>query len=476
MAGVALVATVTWAAFAVFHVNALIVGLAYVLSVLIVAARWGLTESLVTSIAAMLCLNYFFLPPIRSVTIGDPQNWIALFAFFVTSATASKLSATVRNRAAEAQARKIEVDRLYQLSLSLMLMDTTKKLEPQLVAAIKKHFAFDAVAFCDATTAEISCSGTENSSFEKEMLRTTKSSWFDSQKRPAQVGGEFMVVPVSLGGCTLGSLEAIGPPLSESAVQAIANLAAVTLQHAHQQVALGRLEVARQNEQLRSTLLDAVAHDFLTPLTSIKSAVTAVRSEYKHDPEEEDFLAVVEEESDRLSEMINEITDMARVEPGKLHLRRRESPVHDLIRVSVDRMRRLLSDRALSVEIQSDIPSVNADPEMVGLALRQLLGNAIKFSPQDSVIAIKASQDNDFVTVRVSDRGPGIPSNELDAIFERFYRGKRTPENVAGTGMGLSIAREIINAHQGNLWVENMPEGGAEFSFTLPVFHEVCKS
>jgi two-component system, OmpR family, sensor histidine kinase KdpD len=248
------------------------------------------------------------------------------------------------------------------------------------------------------------------------------------------------------------------------------------LQHAHQQVALGRLEVARQNEQLRSTLLDAVAHDFLTPLTSIKSAVTAVRSEYKHDPEEEDFLAVVEEESDRLSEMINEITDMARVEPGKLHLRRRESPVHDLIRVSVDRMRRLLSDRALSVEIQSDIPSVNADPEMVGLALRQLLGNAIKFSPQDSVIAIKASQDNDFVTVRVSDRGPGIPSNELDAIFERFYRGKRTPENVAGTGMGLSIAREIINAHQGNLWVENMPEGGAEFSFTLPVFHEVCKS
>jgi len=471
---VGLVAAITWAAFSVLHVNALIVGFGYVLAVLIVAARWGLTESLVTSVAAMLCLNYFFLPPILSLTITDAQNWVALFAFFVTSVTASKLSATVRSRAAEAQARTIEVDHLYQLSLSLMLIDIRRDFGPQLAAAVKKHFAFDAVAFCDGATGEIYIAGVEDARFEHEMLRavaTTKTSWFVSRKQSTPVGVEVVVTPVALGGRILGSLGAIGPPLSELAVQAIANLTAVTLEHAHQQVALGRLEVARQNEQLRSILLDAVAHDFLTPLTSIKSAVTAVRSEYNHEADEEDFLAVVEEEADRLSEMINEITDMARIEPGKLRIRLREARVHDLIRSSVDRMKTLLNHRPLNVDIQGDIPLVNADPEMVGLALRQLLGNAVKFSPPESTIAISACRDDDAVRVRVSDQGPGIPRDEMDSIFERFYRGKRSRETVAGTGMGLSIAREIINAHYGRLWVENVREGGAEFSFTLPLFH-----
>jgi two-component system sensor histidine kinase KdpD len=219
-----------------------------------------------------------------------------------------------------------------------------------------------------------------------------------------------------------------------------------------------------------------VAHDFLTPLTSIKSAVTAVRSEYRHEAEEEDFLAVVEEEADRLSEMINEITDMARIEPGKLHIRLRESRIEDVVRSSVDRVRTILKHRPMEVRIEKSISPVNTDPEMLGLALRQLLGNAMKFSPPESTISIAAWQVGDAVRVIVRDRGPGIPRDEMEAIFERFYRGKQTRETVAGTGMGLSIAREIINAHHGRLWAENADEGGAEFAFTLPVFREDHRS
>jgi two-component system, OmpR family, sensor histidine kinase KdpD len=473
LTGVALVAAITWTAFSVLHVNALIVGFAYVLAVLVIAAQWGLTESLITSVAAMLCLNYFFLPPILSLTIADPQNWVALFAFFATSVTASKLSASVRSRAAEAQARRIEVDHLYELSLSLMLIDTRKELGSQLASAIRKHFGFDAVAFCETATGAIHFSGAAETRFEEEMLRavaTTQSSWFVSRKPSTPISMEAMVAPVMLGGRILGSLGAIGSPLSESAVQAIANLAAITLEHAHQQLAFGRIEAARQNERLRSILLDAVAHEFLTPLTSIKSAVTTVRSEYKHESEEDDFLAVVEEETGRLSEMIDEITDMARIEPGKLRIRLRESRIQDLVRSSVDRMRITLTHRPLKVEIPEDIPSVHADTEMAGLALRQLLGNAVKFSPPESTIAIDARQDQGIVTVTVRDQGPGIPRDEMESIFERYYRGKRTRETVAGTGMGLSIAREIIHAHHGKLWAENVPAGGAQFSFTLPVF------
>jgi signal transduction histidine kinase len=135
-------------------------------------------------------------------------------------------------------------------------------------------------------------------------------------------------------------------------------------------------------------------------------------------------------------------------------------------------MKTLLDGRPLEVKIQEDISNVDADPDMIGLALRQLLGNAVKYSPPETMIGISASQIEDTITIGVRDHGPGIPPEELDAIFERFYRGKKTHESVAGTGMGLSIARDIVRAHHGRLRVQNTPEGGAQFSFTVSAFHE----
>jgi two-component system sensor histidine kinase KdpD len=476
LACLVLVSAITWIAFSVLNVNALIAGFAYVLAVLVVAARWGLTESFVTSVAAMLCLNYYFLPPILSLTIADPQNWVALFVFMVTAITASQLSASVRKRAAEAQARRIEVERLYQLSLSLMLIDNTSEIGPQVAASVRSQSGFFAVAFCAKLTGEIHFGGVEDHRIEQDMLRSVaigEAAWFVSRKTSTPAGVEVIVVPVALGGRMLGSLGAIGPSLSEPAVRAIANLVAIAIEHAAQQIALGRMEVARRIERIRSVLLDALAHDFLTPLTSIKSSITTVRSEYSHDPEEDEFLAVVEEETDRLGEMINESTDMARIEPGKPNIRRSRLPVPDLISTSLHRMKTLLDGRPLKVQIQEDISPVDADPDMIGLALRQLLGNAVKYSPPETTIAISASQIEDTITICVRDHGSGIPPDELEAVFERFYRGKQTQESVAGTGMGLSIARDIVRAHHGKLRVQNTPEGGAQFSLTLPAFHEV---
>lgn len=473
---IVLVGVITWAAFSLLHANALITALAYVLAVLIVAARWGLFESLSTSIAAMLCLNYFFLPPILSLTIADPQNWVALFVFMVTAVTESQLSARARNRATEAQARRIEVERLYQLGLSLMLVDTTGELGPQIAANIEKGFGLAEVAFCDGLTGGVHVSGFDDPRMDKEALRaiaTGNASWFISRKQTAFDGVEVIVVPVALGGRILGSLGAIGPSPSEPAVQAIANLAAVAIEHARQQIAFGKLEVVRQNERLRSILLDAVAHDFLTPLTSIKSAVTTVRSEYRHDEDEEDFLSVAEEETDKLAEMINELTDMARIDPGKARVRRRELTVEMLVRSALDRMKCALDGRTVEFHVPERISPVYADPEMMGLALRQLLGNASKYSPPETPIELEVSERDGAVTISVRDHGPGIPADEFELIFERFYRGKQAHALVAGTGMGLSIARDIISAHHGRLSVSNAPDGGAKFSFTVPAFNGV---
>ena len=475
----ALVAATTWADFSLLHVSSLIAGFSYVLVVLVVAAKWGFAESFVTSVAAMLCLNYFFLPPVLSLTIADPQNWVALFVFLVTAITASKLSSSARQRAHEAQARRIEVERLYQLSRSLMLVDTTRDLGAQIAEQVKGHFGFSGVAYCDGLTGEVSMMGPPDKRFEEQVLRDIAvgaASWFVWQKESTPEGIEVIVAPVSLGGRIVGSLGAIGPALSEPALQAIANLVGIAVERARQHVTANRMEAARQNERLRSILLDALAHDFITPLTSMKGAITTVRSEYGHEPEEDDLLAVVEEEADKLSGMIDETVDMARIEPGRPRIRRCQLSITDLIRSSVDRMKSLLDGRPLEIQIQEGISPVSADPDMMGLALRQLLGNAVKYSPPGSTIAISANQTDGTVTIRVRDQGPGIPQNELESIFERFYRGSGTRDSVAGTGMGLSVARDIINAHQGKLWAENRPEGGAQFSFSLPIFSEDRKS
>ena len=475
LACLGLVAATTWAAFSLLRVNSLIAGFAYVLVVLVVAAKWGLAESFLTSVASMLCLNYFFLPPVLSLTIADPQNWVALFVFLVTAITASKLSSNARQRADEAQARRVEVERLYQFSRSLMLIDTIRDLGVLIAEQVKQHFGFSSVVFCDGLTGEFSMTGAPDEGLEQQVLRDIAvggATWFVWRKESTAKGIEVIVAPVSLGGKIVGSIGAIGPAVSEPALQAIANMVGIAVERARQQDAASRMEAARQNERLRGILLDALAHDFTTPLTSIKGAITAVRSAYQHQAEEDDLLEVVEEESDKLTGMIDETVAMARIEPGRARIQRRQLCIMNLIRSSIDRLKSLLDGRPLDIQIHEGIPPVSADPDMIGLALRQLIGNAVKYSPPGSPITISAIQADDIVTVRIRDQGPGIPHNELESIFERFYRGSRTQDSVAGTGMGLSVARDIINAHQGRLWAENRAEGGAQFSFSLPILKE----
>jgi len=470
-AGLSLVAATTWFAFEEVHANALTVGFAYVLIVLIVAASWGLIESLVTSVAAMLCLNFFFLPPVGYLTIADPQNWVALFAFMVTAVTASQLSASARSRAAEAQARRAEVEQLYQVSLSLLRMDTTRSPGLQIAAKLKEQLSLQSVMICDSLSGEVFTSGDERTVVRHDALRAVangEAAW-RTIRTAATDSAELVIFPVAFGTALLGSICVVGTALSDTALQALANLAASALERNRQQIALGRLEVARENEKLRGVLLDALAHEFLTPLTSIKSAISTVRTEYSHDEEENEFLTVIEEESDKLGEMINETTDMARIEPGNPRIRRRRTQVDALIRSATAHLKGLLGGRPLLIEIPQGIPEVEADPEMVELAIRQLIGNANKYSPPETAIEVRATYAGDLIEVQVRDYGIGVPDDEIESIFDRFYRGKRVKEGIAGTGMGLSIARDIVKAHGGSMWAANAAEGGASFFFTLPV-------
>jgi two-component system sensor histidine kinase KdpD len=465
------VATATWLGFSILHVNALVAGFAFILIVLVVAARWGLVESMVTSIIAMLCLNYFFIPPILSLTMEDPQNWVALFAFIVIGITASRLSTGVRQRAREAQDRQAEVERLYQLSRSLMLLDGRSKLGKQIARTLKEQCGFSEVAYCDGVDGQIDLFGADVNSIDEHVLRdlaVVDRAWFVWKERSPVNTSETVVTPVSLAGRVLGSFGAVGPPMSEPALQAMANLVAITVERARQQLAEGRMEAARESERLKDVLLDALAHEFVTPLTSIKGAITTIRSQFAHHLDEDELLAVAEEEADKLTSIVNETVDMARIEPGRTRIRRRTLPVSDFIHATVIRMKSVLDGHSVEVRTPGHLVELSADPELAGLAVRQLLDNAAKYSPPTSLITISAEESDSTITISILDEGPGIPPSEWNAIFDRFYRGSRTHESVPGTGMGLTIARDIANAHGGTLNVANRPGGGARFTLRLP--------
>lgn len=459
------VAGLTAIDFRFIHANSPTAAFSFLLLILALATRVGLRESVVASLASMLSYNFFFLPPIGRLTIADPQNWVALFVFLATAITASQLSSSARRKAAEAGSREQEVQRMYEFSRALMLRDDERTLPDQVVRKIAELFDTQDVWFYDRETDSVRRIGPSDSPVKEAALRTvarTAETWRNSESAA-------LIVPVQLGGRCLGSLAVAGSNrMSEVALQAIAQLVAIAVERARAQEQAARVDAARQNERLKSTLLDALAHEFKTPLTSIKAAATTLLSQGRPGEMERDLLTVVDEETDHLTKLVSEAIELARFGSGPVKLQRELCSASELISSATARLPQLTEGRVLEVTIERNLPSVLIDRSLSELALRQLLNNALRYSPPSSVIHITVESQGGFIVIRVSNAGPGIPAAEQDLIFEKFYRGRSVRQRVAGTGMGLSIAREIIEAHGGRIWLKSEPEDGVQFSFTLP--------
>ncbi len=459
----ALIAGVTFICSRLLHVNSTTVALAFLLAVL-AAATWGsLAEAVLASIAAVLCFNYFFLPPVRTFTIADPENWVALTAFLLTAVTASNLSATAKRRTAEASERRAEMERLYNLSRALMMAEPRQ-------SAVARHFArqvaavfgLKAVAVFDRRTGEVARAGPEDLALEEIRLR-------DAALQNSVLGEKGVtVLPIRLGGDPIGSIGVSTGSVSDAALHAISNLAAISLERARTEEITSRAEAARQSQELKSTLLDAVAHEFKTPLTSIKAAATALLSGQPSDPTTTELLTVISEETDRLTSMVSEAIDMARIEAGELRISQEPHAPSELISGAVRKVQAGLDGRRIEVAAAAGLPLCSADPAMFRTVILQLLDNAFKYSPPGSAVVVAAEPSPDGIVFSVSDLGPGIPERERERVFEKFYRCERDRKRIPGTGMGLTIAREIVQAHGGRIWVESTPEG-SRFCFSLPL-------
>src|SRR2546422_5433121 len=409
--------------------NSTTVALTFLLGTLGLATGWGLLEGIVASVAGMLAFNFFFLPPIGTFTIADTQNWVALFAFLITAVVASQLSASARRRALEATRRQQEMERLYELSRGLMLLDKSSATASQVSQRIAQVFDLQSVAVFDRRADQVYRTGTEDLPISDGKLRDAAlqgTAFHDPSLN-------LWVLALSLGGDPVGSLAIYGGSISDTALHAIANLAAIATERARAEEAASRMEAARQNEAMKAMLLDALAHEFKTPLTSIKAAASSILDEEQ--PAQKELVTVIEEETDRLDSLVTETIRMARLEAGELHVEKDSQVVVDLITAALKKLRILLPDREVQREPPRSVPPLMADAELVELTVRQLLTNALKYANPESPIIIRAAAADGVVKISVKDFGPGIAPKNLLKIFEKYYRVEDNTARIPGTGI-----------------------------------------
>ncbi len=450
----------------VLHVNQTTVALTFLLAILAVSAVWGMAVSVFMSVLAMLSFNYFFLPPVGTFTIADPQNWVALFAFLITSITGSQLSSRIRKEADEAHRRRREVERLYRFSRQLLGEGNVIQLMNAIPDYIVESFEAGAAELFLPQKDKFYRSGFGAAHLDEEKMNAA----FLNDEMTLDTEHSQYFIPVRLGVRPIASLGISGARLSRQSVEAVSTLVAIAIERARAVEQLGQTEADRQGERLKSALLDSITHDFRTPLTSMKAAVTSLLTSANSDlAQSRELLTVIDEECDRLNHLVEEAGEMAKLEAGEVALDLAPTRVDEIIGAALAHCKGALAGRRVDVRIAPGLPPVRADLERAKEALGQLIDNANLYSPKDQPVTITAELTGDTVTTSVADRGPGIDDFEQTMIFDKFYRGKDQRYLVRGTGMGLPIAKAIIAVQQGNISVTSQLGQGSVFSFTLPV-------
>jgi len=463
----ALVAGIAFLYRQVLLVNQTTVALTLLLAILAVSAVWGMAVSVFMSVVAILVFNYEFLPPVGTFTIADPQNWVALGAFLVTSIMGSQLSARIRRQADEAHSRRREIERLYKFSQKLLGEGNVIQLMNAIPNYIVESFEAGAAELFLPQKEKFYRSGYGASHLDEEKMKTA----FLRDELTIEPQQSVYFVPVRLGVRAIGSLGISGARLSRQTLDAISGLVAIAIERARAVEQLSQTEAERQGERLKSALLDSVTHDFRTPLTSMKAAVTSLLGDGCEQiaPQAHELLSIINEECDRLNHLVEEAAEMARLEAGEIELTYAPISIEEIIQGALALSKSSLGGREIQVKVAPNLPPVEADLGRAQDILVKLVDNANLYSPKEEPITITAELSGDYVTTSVADRGPGIDDLEQGMIFDKFYRGKDQRYLVRGTGMGLPIAKALVTAHKGTIGVTSQLGHGSVFSFSLPI-------
>jgi two-component system, OmpR family, sensor histidine kinase KdpD len=449
----------------ILHVNQTTVALTFLVMVQVAAFRWGLIYSVCLSLGCTLLYNYFFLPPIGSLTIADPQNWIALLSFLASAIFISNISENERRQTALSEGRRSELERLYEFSNQLLMEENLHDVArnaPRVVASI---FGFDAVVLYLTENDSAYSSDPRRAFVSLEELRAAAR----LPEPPRSRSDGVCIVPLLLGMRASGSIAMTKAGYSDGLYDAIGGLLAIALERAAALDRFSRIEAAREGERLRSALLDSVTHELRTPLTAIRAAATSLLSQPSlGESQRREMFAILDEESARLDRLIGQAVEMAQLDTDGIEVRPRPQRLQEVIDMALDDCHALLRGRPVTVELPPDLPSIPLDRELIRRVLRHLLENAARYSPAGSPVQIGAALQTDRLLVSITDHGQGIDDAEQAYIFDKFYRGSRQ-RLLHGTGMGLAIAKAILRAHSGGIEVSSHRDQGATFTFWVPL-------
>jgi two-component system sensor histidine kinase KdpD len=382
----------------------------------------------------------------------------------ITAVIASELSNRAQRQAAAAVEQRREVERLYELSRGVLLDTGETPLGSTIAQQIAGTFGFEAVLFYDLRIRKAFSAGQQDVRVPTEQIELVQDT--------TDLADGSRATLVRLGNKAVGVL-AVRGDVGRPALEAIANLVAITVERAASQEMASQARAARKSEQLKSSILDALAHEFKTPLTSIKAAATALLSKVPRQRDHErELLTIIDEEADRLTNLVTDAIQASHIEAGRVKLAKAPTDVSSLLHSVVKQMRTRLDDRPLDVRVDSGLPKIVVDREFMELAIRQLIDNTLKYSDPGTLVTLHARATAGVVELSISDFGPVISSEEQQQIFEKFYRGESARNKLPGTGMGLNIVKEIVSAHSGTVRVQSIANIGTTFTIALPATRE----
>jgi two-component system, OmpR family, sensor histidine kinase KdpD len=461
-AGMALALLCTWVAY-LLHLNLAATGFLQLLGVLGVALKAGFWQATIVSIVANLCLNYFFVPPKFSFYVTDPKNWVALIVFEISALVVSRLSTQVRAQAARATSHERELERLYEFSRRLLSLDRQRASGPEILPLIQRVFDVEEAVLFDAVKADLQSIGANASDLEKST-RDAYLAERDSQSEDMKT----WIRVLRLGVRPIGAIGLHGDALTAVTANALASLIATALERANSFERETRAEAERQTEQLRTTVLDALAHEYKTPLTAVRTATTGLMEMGHLSPAQSELIALIDSEIERLNEITTHLLQTSRLDRADVRSRPERIDIDELVQVLVSTGKGLMPRREIQVTGLGSGACIRADRELVSMALTQFLDNARKYSAPGSSITVGIELVPGAVRVGVHSVGPPIPREDRERIFERFYRGSNAHHRAAGTGIGLSITKKVAAVHQGRVWVTSEEGNGSTFFLELP--------
>jgi two-component system sensor histidine kinase KdpD len=460
------------------------IALVFLTAVLASAIAYGLWPSLFACLVSVLAYNFFFLPPLYTFTIADPENVVALFFFAVVAVIASNLAARVRAQAVAARQRARTTEDLYLFARKLAGAVTLDDLLWATAFQFASMLNVNAVLLLpEGDTIALRAAYPPEDILGEADLAAAKWCWQHDQ--PAGRGADtlpgarrlFRPMHTARGPVGVVGLdsERSGPLLTPDQgrlFDALADQAALAIERMGLAQDVERAQVAAEAERLRSALLTSISHDLRTPLASVLGSATSLKA-YRHTLDEaaqDELISTIQEEAERLNRFISNLLDMTRLEAGAVRPQTDAVDIGDIVGSALERARRVLALHRLSVDIGGDLPMVRLDPVLFEQVLFNLLDNAAKYAPPGTEIGVSAECDDGALRLRVIDEGPGVPPGDLDRIFDKFYRAQARDSRRAGTGLGLAICRGFVEAMGGMIVAQNRPDRpGAIFTISFPL-------